>query len=275
MKTTVCLSAALAVIAAPVVQADGIPEPPIVVYGKVTDNTTGARLISGTLTWTWQPVGGGNPVVVATTLTNINDQFSFVLFVPCETEITGQALSPNTLRLGQPNTSYSRQTVDWNGQPLQFGDALLEQFTFTPTNRGLVERIDLGLGAFPEDSDGDGLPDWWEMLHFGSLAQGRDDDFDGDGLSERGEYISGNDPKDPASALRFVTVIEEPTGHFTVEWSSVPGRFYSILRAPSLSTDPDDHEVIWSGTASDQTDTTSYRDEPPPGNWFYRVRVAE
>lgn len=108
MKTEISLCAAFALLALPNLWADGIPEPPIVVYGKMLDNTTGARLIFGTLTWTWQPVGGGDPVVSTTTLANINDQFSFVLEVPCETEITDQPLSANTLRLGKFAGSYAR-----------------------------------------------------------------------------------------------------------------------------------------------------------------------
>lgn len=34
-----------------------------------------------------------------------------------------------------------------------------------------------------EDTDGDGLPDWWEIAHFGNLSQGREGDPDGDGFS--------------------------------------------------------------------------------------------
>jgi hypothetical protein len=255
--------------------AAGIPEPPIVIYGQVLDNNTGARITSGTLTWTWQPAGGGSPVVITTTLTNINDQFSFVIFVPCESEIAGQMISPNTLRLVQPNVTYQRDAVTWNAQPLQLKNSAHASFTLTPSHRGAIERLDLGLGDFAEDSDGDGLPDWWEMLHFGTLAHGPDDDFDGDGLDNRGEYIAGTDPTDPESSFRFVTVTQEPDGHVIVEWSSVPGRYYSVLRSPTLSTDPRDYQVIWSGAASDDIETTALQDDPPPGIWFYRVRVAE
>lgn len=44
------------------------------------------------------------------------------------------------------------------------------------------------------DTDGDGLLDSWELLHFGNLNQGADDDFDSDGISNRGEYLAGLDP---------------------------------------------------------------------------------
>jgi hypothetical protein len=44
------------------------------------------------------------------------------------------------------------------------------------------------------DSDGDGLPDWWEMEHFGNLNQGASNDYDHDGFSNLQEYQNGTDP---------------------------------------------------------------------------------
>lgn len=44
------------------------------------------------------------------------------------------------------------------------------------------------------DSDGDGLPDAWEMTHFGNLSQDAFGDPDGDGLNNLGEHQHGADP---------------------------------------------------------------------------------
>ena len=44
------------------------------------------------------------------------------------------------------------------------------------------------------DSDEDGLPDCWELEHFGNLDQGPDDDPDGDGLTNLEERQYGTDP---------------------------------------------------------------------------------
>src|SRR5690606_17010553 len=35
------------------------------------------------------------------------------------------------------------------------------------------------------DTDGDGLPDFWEVAFFGNLEQGPDGDLDGDGLTHQ------------------------------------------------------------------------------------------
>jgi LmbE family N-acetylglucosaminyl deacetylase len=53
------------------------------------------------------------------------------------------------------------------------------------------------LTVFP-DHDGDELPDAWELEHFGSLADADPlGDNDGDGRSNRDEFISGLDPRLP------------------------------------------------------------------------------
>ena len=45
-----------------------------------------------------------------------------------------------------------------------------------------------------QDSDNDGLPDWWELRFFGNLAQGANDDPDGDGFTNAVEYAHGTRP---------------------------------------------------------------------------------
>ena len=49
------------------------------------------------------------------------------------------------------------------------------------------------------DSDGDRLPDDWELLHFGGLSSSGASDPDGDGFDNFTEYAFGTDPLDPKS----------------------------------------------------------------------------
>ncbi|MFO7716587.1 hypothetical protein [Desulfosarcina sp.] len=44
------------------------------------------------------------------------------------------------------------------------------------------------------DSDGDGINDAWEMAYFGSLDRDGGGDFDGDGISDLDEFLTGSDP---------------------------------------------------------------------------------
>ena len=45
-----------------------------------------------------------------------------------------------------------------------------------------------------EDTDGDGVKDWFEMYQFGSLGLGPDDDPDGDGFSNKRENLGRRQP---------------------------------------------------------------------------------
>jgi hypothetical protein len=49
------------------------------------------------------------------------------------------------------------------------------------------------------NSNGNGIPDWWEMEYFGNLNQKADGDYDGDGVDNLDEYLEGTDPANPNS----------------------------------------------------------------------------
>ena len=52
------------------------------------------------------------------------------------------------------------------------------------------------------DTDADGLPDDWEIMHFGDLSRDGTDDLDvggGDGLTDLEEFLNGTDPNNPDS----------------------------------------------------------------------------
>jgi hypothetical protein len=64
----------------------------------------------------------------------------------------------------------------------------------TGTPSGFVEN---NFSAFPVtfvDTDGDGLPDWWESQYFSNLNQKGSGDPDGDGIDNFHEYQSGTNP---------------------------------------------------------------------------------
>ena len=90
----------------------GIPEPSFLMYGVIRNNLSGAnvRLTSGTLTWTIAREGG-SPLTLQTTLTNINDQFSYALQVPLESPMPGIAPDPDALQLSATSVQFDRSQV--------------------------------------------------------------------------------------------------------------------------------------------------------------------
>jgi hypothetical protein len=100
----------------------GIPEPDLVWYGKVLTSSGGiaVRVTGGTLTWQIEPVAGGTPWTLSTPLTNLNDQFSFLLRVPCETPELGVTATPGTVGpLPTGSTASNNPNASWGANTLK------------------------------------------------------------------------------------------------------------------------------------------------------------
>ena len=99
------------------------------------------------------------------------------------------------------------------------------------TNEWLV-----GTDNFNPDSDGDGLPDGWELAYSLSPTNAADggSDTDGDGFTAREEYIAGTHPGQNTSFLEVAGT--EPAGVGSViEHLAESGRLYRIYFADLLS----------------------------------------
>jgi hypothetical protein len=260
------LAATLALVGA--AQGQGIPEPSLIMYGVVSDSSAGGSRVSfGTLSWTFQPPGGAAPIALTGTLTNINDQFSYALRVPCETEIPGVAISPGALKLSASPTTYDRSKVSVNGIPASFSVTAQTNLTLSSTDRGRIERIDLTVNL----NSGGGLPDAWQLQYFGHTGVDPNADPDHDGMSNWAEYIAGTNPTDAQSRFAFVRVFPDPQGGFRVEWSSVQGKFYTLQRSNDLLQGFSDLQTHIAATAP----ANSFRDGSASGTGpqFYRLEV--
>lgn len=82
-------------------------------------------------------------------------------------------------------------------------------------------------GGESEDSDGDGLPDEWELAWFGTLACDGQGDFDQDGLLDAQEYLAGTSPIDAAQCLRIEMASHE-AGQCVVSFHGVAGKRYTV-----------------------------------------------
>src|SRR5438552_4493864 len=223
-----CVAAALLLLGAMPLQADGIPEPSLVLYGVVSNLAAGGSRVSfGALTWVFQPMDGSPAISVTGVLTNINDQFSYVLRIPCETEIPGVPVSPGALKLAALPTSYNRSQVTIRGAAANFSQPAQTYLVLTRTDRGRVERLDLTVSL----STSGLLPDAWQLQYFGHTGVDPNEDSDHDGMSNLAEYKAGTNPTDAQSLFEFVSVRPDPSGGVLIEWSSVPGKLYTVQRS--------------------------------------------
>ena len=251
-------------------RAQGIPEPSLVLYGVVRNLAPGGgRITLGSLTWVFQPAGGGSAITVTAALTNINDQFSYVVRVPCETELPGVPLSTGVLKLAATPTGYNRAQVTIEGAAASFSQPAQANLVLARTDRGRIERVDLTVTL----NTGGGLPDAWQIQYFGRTGIDPDDDPDRDGLSNRGEFVAGTNPTDSQSQFEVLDVGADPLGGARVTWSSVAGRFYTVQRSGDLLTGFADVQVHVAATPPQNVS----RDAGATGGgpYFYRVVVEE
>jgi hypothetical protein len=104
------------------------------------------------------------------------------------------SLSVNPLPSGATLTQIEPGKVRFNW-PIAAGQAGHYPLTVTASDGALFTNQAVMLTVFPEnDTDGDGLDDDWERLHFGDLSRDGSGDFDGDGISDREEFDKGTDP---------------------------------------------------------------------------------
>jgi len=91
--------------------------------------------------------------------------------------------------------------------------------------------------ANPGDTDGDGLPDSWEIQYFGSINDPRavaGADPDNDGFTNLQEFYAGTSPTDPNSYLKLESV-NISSGSATLHFNAVAGKTYSILYRTELA----------------------------------------
>jgi subtilisin family serine protease len=125
------------------------------------------------------------------------------------------------------------------------------------------------------DTDGNGLPDWWELKYFGHLT-GTDPnaDPDHDGMSNLAEWLAGTNPTNAASCLRLALLSASNSNGVVLSWPSVAGKTYWLARSTNLSTGF--NSTIFTNIAATapintKTDTVIF----PRSAGFYRVGVEQ
>jgi hypothetical protein len=212
--------------------AQGLPEPSLVLYGSVVNRDTSQSLTSGQVAW--QITNQTDSVSLTATIINVNGQFFYVAFVPLETRSLGNQTfspSPNSLGLSATPTTWTRSaTVNGTNAAILFSSrGSLDTFSLGPGDRGIIERVDLEVGA--------GVETFAQWLARYGLPANTDPNADplGKGMTYLQQFLAGTDPTDKNSVFKFVDIKPDSQG-LTVSWTSFAGRQYTVQRSGALGS---------------------------------------
>lgn len=146
-----------------------------------------------------------------------------------------------------------------------------------PAGRGNILSLSFSVAGdiVLDDINGNGIPDDWELQAGLSLEQ--DDsalDNDGDGYSNREEWIAGTDPQDETSGLAIWSIDPQPDSIRIRFAPLVGGRTYSLRKSTSLLAPSKDWRTVATFTADADMESFLWVIPIPSGNSnFYRVSV--
>ncbi|MBA4387989.1 MAG: hypothetical protein C0404_08405 [Verrucomicrobia bacterium] len=129
-----------------------------------------------------------------------------------------------------------------------------------------------GTAAVNPDINANGIPDNWEIQNFGSTnaVNGRpQDDWDGDGMCNLAEYVSGTSPTNPVSRLQC-SVFGVQGGGCGLSFGTVTGRLYSVKCIDDLLAT---NWVVLTNNVPGTGGQVQISDPSRPGRRFYRVGV--
>jgi len=132
------------------------------------------------------------------------------------------------------------------------GTSAIVSLTPTPGTANVLAAV---------DSDGDGIPDSWELANGLNPNDGSDaaKDKDGDGMTNYQEYLAGTNPLDPGSHLAAVVHTTNNPGQVGVTFVALAGHSYTVrykndltaatwTKLQDLSPPPADVEVTITDT---------------------------
>ncbi|BCX47600.1 hypothetical protein HAHE_15080 [Haloferula helveola] len=190
-----------------------VGEPETVVYGRILNriNPNTEQLVTeGELLWTIQRPDGSSIPLLGEVAEIGGGLYSYTLRVPHQAVMLGEWQAEQTVPLGTSSNTGYHTGITLDGNPAGILPPATSGFELDQLLRASAIRIDLEINSEGLDSDGDGLPDWWEDEH-GFDKQDPSDalaDSNANGLNNLAEYLAGTDPnQDPTEPLLLTSEV--------------------------------------------------------------------
>ena len=294
------LVAGLAILGASSAGAASIAEPATVFYGSVTG--TGSLqpffVSAGTLEWILRRPDGIQVRLTTAIFPLYNGSVSYCLEVPHEAWGLGLTGSTSSIPLTVSESTNVSVRITVDGVPARIVPPAVDVFTAGQITRAATYRMDLEVPLVATDSDGDGMPDWWESRYGLDLQNPADASLDaeGDGVANLAEYRAGSDPRrdDRVPELLAKTLLAYAGGAtvirltprdvdsvpaaltYTVETVPATGRL--VLRNALAGEAPSD-SILGAGAVFSQADVNAGRlvyecPEPDPASASTSFQVS-
>jgi hypothetical protein len=204
------------------------PAPRHLIYGTVKDQYGNPLMTDQAQVILITPTG---VQLVTSVVPGLDFQINYELEVPMDAGLTADPYEPNALMAG---ASFTMLVVlgGTTNLPIQMAGNLSQL-----GQPGAQNRIDLTLGV---DSNGDGLPDAWELAYLSELGSSlglaninANSIIGPNGLTLLQEFLAGYYPSDPTDnfTLRLLNV---GGGSALLQFTATTGRYYSLLGSSDL-----------------------------------------
>lgn len=204
------------------------PAPHQLLFGTVR-NEYGTPIITDQVQILLQTPNGSQ--LLTTVVPGLGFDMNYAMEVPMDAGLSTNLYEPEAMIAGMTYTMYVVVGTTTN-LPIEMAGAM-----YTIGQPGQEARVDLTLGV---DSNGDGIPDAWELAFLAAIGSNLNLTnlnpnlrLTPDGLTLWQQYLAGTYPFDPQQPF-VVSMVALDNGAPLLQFTGMTGRYYTLLGSPDL-----------------------------------------